>query len=286
MAKNIVVSGAYKGASLVIKGMFSKELRLIQRGILKSTNIALSKRTVKDVGIVDTSTTKSASSAVLRGGAGAILFGPVGIAAALSAKNKKEHQILITFKDNKECVAIVDNEVLAMLQDCILNSTGTDRNFDFYEGREDIEEDDYDSDVSPATPNGSPAPQGIDIASQLQKLADMKIKGLLTDEEFSAAKTTLLSQAPAAPSQVKLQPKTTPSTTYTVVLKNLGECDFAERIEFIKELRAASQLGVREAKEIVDNPPSVVKRHLPKEVAERICEIIDDYGGEPEMRLE
>ena len=73
---------------------------------------------------------------------------------------------------------------------------------------------------------------------------------------------------------------------YDVILTAHGDGTSSAKINLIKALREVTGLGIREAKEAVDNPPSVVKRHLPKEVAERICEIIDDYGGEPEMRLE
>lgn len=48
--------------------------------------------------------------------------------------------------------------------------------------------------AQPATPPPPPAPTGAaDPVAELQKLADMKAQGLLTDEEFSAMKAKILS---------------------------------------------------------------------------------------------
>ena len=157
--KNIVTAGAYKGAKLVIRGIMSKELRLEEQKLFGAKRFALTRQTVRKVGIIDTDTTKSASSAILRGGAGVVLLGGVGIAAALSAKNKKTHQVMITFSDNKESIAVVDGEVLTMLQDLILNSHGVDSNFDFYEGRhteEDEEDDEHEVIAQPQPFSPSP----------------------------------------------------------------------------------------------------------------------------------
>jgi hypothetical protein len=48
------------------------------------------------------------------------------------------------------------------------------------------------ADAQPARPPAAPAPAGNDTMAELQRLGDMKSQGLLTDEEFSAAKAKLL----------------------------------------------------------------------------------------------
>ncbi len=45
---------------------------------------------------------------------------------------------------------------------------------------------------APAAPPAPPTAADVDITGELQKLADMKSSGLLTDEEFAAAKAKLL----------------------------------------------------------------------------------------------
>ena len=278
--KNIVTAGAYKGAKLVIRGIMSKELRLEEQKLFGAKRFALTRQTVRKVGIIDTDTTKSASSAILRGGAGVVLLGGVGIAAALSAKNKKTHQVMITFSDNKESIAVVDGEVLTMLQDLILNSHGVDSNFDFYEGRHTEEdEEDHEHEVIAQPQPFSPSP---DIAAQLAQLAALKNAGALTDEEFAKAKSRLLSEETPVPSAQTANKQQSPS--YNVILTE-GTSDFTARLELIKAIRLETGLDSREAKEAVDNPPATIARGVSRKKAEQIREAAENYGGEVEIRL-
>jgi len=87
MPKNIVTAGAYEGGVITLVTLRMKPC--IVKGFLETTKVMLDKDTVKQVEILDVDNTKSASSAIIRGGVGAVLLGPIGLAAALSAKNKK-----------------------------------------------------------------------------------------------------------------------------------------------------------------------------------------------------
>lgn len=274
--KNIVTAGAYKGAKLVIRGIMSKELRLEEQKLFGAKRFALTRQTVRKVGIVDTDSTKSASSAILRGGAGVVLLGPIGIAAALSAKNKKTHQVMITFSDNKESIAVVDGEVLTMLQDLILNSQGVDTNFDFYEGRHNDEDDEEDEQETVV--QTQPSAPSSDIAAQLQQLAELKNAGALTDEEFAKAKSRLLGGETPTQTANKQQ-----SPRYNVILTE-GTSDFTARLELIKAIRMETGLDSREAKEAVDNPPATIARGVSREKAEQIREVAENYGGEVEIK--
>lgn len=280
--KNIVTAGAYKGAKLVIRGIMSKELRLEEQKLFGAKRFALTRQTVRSVGIIDTDTTKSASSAILRGGAGVVLLGGVGIAAALSAKNKKTHQVMITFNDNKECVAVVDGDVLTMLQDLILNSQCVDKNFDFYEGRHhDDDEDDYEDDEPAQQPQ--PSAPSSDLAGQLAQLAALKNAGALTEEEFAKAKSQLLGSNPQ-PSASKASEKTYRQEELYDVILTEGTTDFTARLELIKAIRDETGLGSREAKDAVDNPPYTIARGVSRDKAEQIREVAEDCGGEVEIR--
>lgn len=274
--KNVVTAGAYKGAKLVIRGIMSKELRLEEQKLFGAKRFALTRQTVRKVGIVDTDSTKSASSAILRGGAGVVLLGPIGIAAALSAKNKKTHQVMITFSDNKESIAVVDGEVLTMLQDLILNSQGVDPNFDFYEGRHNDEDDEEDEQETVV--QTQPSAPSSDIAAQLQQLAELKNAGALTDEEFAKAKSRLLGGETPTQTANKQQ-----SPRYNVILTE-GTSDFTARLELIKAIRMETGLDSREAKEAVDNPPATIARGVSREKAEQIREVAENYGGEVEIK--
>ena len=69
-------------------------------------------------------------------------------------------------------------------------------------------------------------------------------------------------------------------TEFNVVLTNAG----AKKIAVIKEVRGATGLGLKEAKELVDSAPSTIKEALPKEEAEELKAKIEAAGGEVELK--
>lgn len=68
-------------------------------------------------------------------------------------------------------------------------------------------------------------------------------------------------------------------TTFDVVLKGAG----AKKIQVIKEVRAITSLGLKEAKELVESAPKPVKEGLPKDEAEKIKKQLEDAGAEVEL---
>ena len=69
-------------------------------------------------------------------------------------------------------------------------------------------------------------------------------------------------------------------TSFTVVLKGAG----ANKIAVIKEVRAITELGLKEAKELVDNAPKPVKENVSKEEAEEIKKRLETAGAEVEIQ--
>ena len=69
-------------------------------------------------------------------------------------------------------------------------------------------------------------------------------------------------------------------TTFDVVLKGAGD----KKIQVIKVVRAATQLGLKEAKDLVEGAPKVVKENLPKEEAEKLKKEIEEQGGVVELK--
>lgn len=78
--------------------------------------------------------------------------------------------------------------------------------------------------------------------------------------------------AAAAPAEEK--------TTFDVVLKSAG----ANKIGVIKEVRAATQLGLKEAKDLVEGAPKTVKEALPKEEAEKLKKALEAAGATIELK--
>lgn len=68
-------------------------------------------------------------------------------------------------------------------------------------------------------------------------------------------------------------------TEFTVILKAFGE----KKINVIKEVRAITQLGLKEAKELVEAGDKAVKEDVSKDEAEKIKKQLEDVGATVEL---
>ncbi len=69
-------------------------------------------------------------------------------------------------------------------------------------------------------------------------------------------------------------------TSFDVVLKGIGD----KKIQVIKAVRAATSLGLKEAKELVEGAPKAVKEGIPKEEAEKLKKDLEDTGATVELK--
>jgi len=69
-------------------------------------------------------------------------------------------------------------------------------------------------------------------------------------------------------------------TEFDVILTSAGE----KKIQVIKEVRALTSLGLKEAKDLVDGAPKPVLEHVPKEQAEAAKEKLEAAGGSVEVK--
>ncbi|MFH5833568.1 50S ribosomal protein L7/L12 [Halalkalibaculum sp. DA3122] len=69
-------------------------------------------------------------------------------------------------------------------------------------------------------------------------------------------------------------------TEFDVILKSAGQ----KKIAVIKEVRGITGLGLKEAKELVDNAPNAVKEGIDKAEAEDIKSKLEDAGAEVELK--
>lgn len=69
-------------------------------------------------------------------------------------------------------------------------------------------------------------------------------------------------------------------TEFDVILQTVGE----KKIQVIKEVRAATGLGLKEAKALVDEAPNPVKEGLPKEEAEALKAKLEEVGATIELK--
>ena len=69
-------------------------------------------------------------------------------------------------------------------------------------------------------------------------------------------------------------------TEFTVVLAAAGE----KKIEVIKEVRALTGLGLKEAKDLVESAPKPIKEAIPKDEAEAIKKKFEEVGAKVEIK--
>lgn len=102
--KNKVIAGDYTNQGIIYSGQYVQ----IVTGFMKT--ISLNKETIEKYEIISEEQRKSGTSAILRGGLGATVLGPVGLLAGMSAKNKGTYQIAIEFKDGKKSLIEIDDK--------------------------------------------------------------------------------------------------------------------------------------------------------------------------------
>ena len=106
-----------------------------------------------------------------------------------------------------------------------------------------------------------------------------RIKAL--EEEFGVSATAVAAAAPgaAAPGADEAEAEEE-STTVDVVLTGAGD----KKIQVIKVVRAATGLGLKEAKALVDDAPKPVKEGIEREEAEKLKADIEEAGGQVELK--
>src|SRR5882724_7780843 len=104
-----------------------------------------------------------------------------------------------------------------------------------------------------------------------------RIKAL--EEEFGVSATAVAAAAPAAagPGDGAAEEE---SSTVDVVLTAPGD----KKIQAIKVVRAATGLGLKEAKALVDEAPKPVKEGIEREEAEKLKAEIEEAGGSVELK--
>ncbi|HXG32496.1 MAG TPA: 50S ribosomal protein L7/L12 [Bryobacteraceae bacterium] len=104
------------------------------------------------------------------------------------------------------------------------------------------------------------------------------VKGIEEAFGVSAAAATVAVAAPAAGAQAA--PAAEEKTEFTVVLTSAG----ANKINVIKAVREVTNLGLKEAKDLVEGAPKVIKEGVTKEEAEAIKKKFVDAGATVEIK--
>ncbi len=103
-----------------------------------------------------------------------------------------------------------------------------------------------------------------------------RIKAL--EEEFGVSATAVAAAAPAAGGGGEAAEEE--SSTVDVVLTAAGE----KKIQVIKAVRAATGLGLKDAKAVVDEAPKAIKEGIERDEAEKLKAEIEEAGGSVELK--
>jgi large subunit ribosomal protein L7/L12 len=110
-------------------------------------------------------------------------------------------------------------------------------------------------------------------------LADL-VKTLEDEFGVSAAPMAVAAAAPTAAPGAQAAAPAEEKTEFTVTLKSFGE----KKIEVIKAVREVTTLGLKQAKDLVEAAPQVVKEGVPKEEADTIKQKLEAAGATVEIK--
>jgi large subunit ribosomal protein L7/L12 len=120
-----------------------------------------------------------------------------------------------------------------------------------------------------------------DIFSQINELKPMEIASLIKKMEqewgVTAAPAAVAVAGPAAGGAAAVVEE---QTEFDVILVAAGE----KKIQVIKEVRAVTGLGLKEAKDLVEGAPKAVKEGVSKDEAAKIKAQIEASGGQVEIK--
>lgn len=91
---------------------------------------------------------------------------------------------------------------------------------------------------------------------------------------------TAVMAAPAAGAPAAAAAAVEEQTEFDVILKEAG----AKKIQVIKVVRELTSLGLKEAKDLVDNPPKAVKEGISKDEAEQVKARLEEQGAVVELK--
>ena len=101
----------------------------------------------------------------------------------------------------------------------------------------------------------------------------------LLEEKWGVSAAAPVAMAAAAPAGAAAAPAAE-KTEFTVVLTDAGD----KKINVIKEVRAITGLGLKEAKDLVEGAPKEVKADVPKDEAAKIKKQLEDAGAKVELK--
>jgi len=121
------------------------------------------------------------------------------------------------------------------------------------------------------------------IIDQIAGLSVLELSELVKalEEKFgvTAAAPMMMGAMPMMPGAGEAAVEEAP-TSFNAILKEVG----AQKIQVIKEVRALTGLGLKEAKDLVDGAPKPVKENVPEDEAKKVKEVLEAVGATVEIK--
>ena len=121
-----------------------------------------------------------------------------------------------------------------------------------------------------------------DVVEFISSMSVLELSEFITEleEKFGvSAAAPVAAAAAAGPADAGAAPEEE-KTDFDVILTAIGD----QKIKVIKEIRAITALGLKEAKELVESAPQPIKEGVPKEEADEIKAKIEAVGGTVEFK--
>jgi large subunit ribosomal protein L7/L12 len=120
------------------------------------------------------------------------------------------------------------------------------------------------------------------IANDLSALTVLEAAELakLLEEKWGVSAAAPVAQMAPQGGPSAATPAAAEKTEFTVVLTDAGD----KKINVIKEVRAITGLGLKEAKDLVEGAPKEVKADVPKDEAAKIKKQLEDAGAKVELK--
>jgi large subunit ribosomal protein L7/L12 len=121
-----------------------------------------------------------------------------------------------------------------------------------------------------------------DVIEFIANMSVLELSELIKEMEakFGVSAAAPVAMMAAGPAEAAGPARAEEKTEFDVILTGFGD----KKIQVIKEVRAITGLGLKEAKTLVDEVPKPVKEGIPKDEAEKIKKQLEEAGAQVEIK--
>jgi len=121
-----------------------------------------------------------------------------------------------------------------------------------------------------------------DVIEFISNMTVLELSELVKEleEKFGVSAAAPVAVAAVAAGPAEAAAPAEEQTEFTVILADVG----SQKINVIKEIRAVTGLGLKEAKDLVEGAPKPIKEGVSKEEAAKIKEIVEKAGAKVEIK--